>query len=131
MAILSFEIGTTYANRVNVETLTTVANMGPASEFYAYSESIPTGDGARTTRGKPYAIWKWAGQMPTALFNALRVYCPAGSASVYIRTLQADYSTYAYYTATMVWPELDSYEHNAKGYTGVVIRFDNLVLYTP
>jgi hypothetical protein len=131
MAILSFEIGTTYANRVNVETLTTVANMAPASEFYAYSESIPTGDGARTTRGKPYAIWKWAGFMPTALFTALRVYCPAGSASVYIRTLQADYTTYAYYTATMVWPELDSYEYRSGDYIGVIIRFDNLVLYTP
>jgi hypothetical protein len=132
MTILSFEIGTTYANRVNVETLTTLPDMGPASEFYDYSESLPTGDGGRVTRGKPYAIWKWAGHMPTDLFNALRTtYCPGGSASVYIRTLKADYATYAYYTAKMIWPELDSYSRNAKGYTDVRIRFDNLVLYTP
>jgi hypothetical protein len=131
MSILSFEIGTTYGNRVNVETLSTLPNMGPASEFYDYSEALPTGDGARTSRGKPYAIWKWEGHIDIALFNALRVYCPGASASVYIRTLQDDYSTYAYYTATMIWPELDSYTRDAKGYKGVIIRFENLVVYTP
>lgn len=133
MSILSFEIGTTYGNRVNVETLAALPNEGPASEFHDYSESVPTQDGGRATRGKPYAVWKWEGQMPTDLFNALRVYCPAGtgSAAVYIRTLKADYTTYAYYTAKMIWPELDSYTRNAKGYKGVIIRFENLVLYTP
>jgi len=132
MPTLSFEIGTTYANRVNVETLTTAPNMGPASEFYDYSEVLPTGDGGRTSRGKPYAIWKWEGFMPTAMFNAFRTtYCTGASSSVVIRTLQDDYATYAYYTCTMIWPALDSYEHTAKGYKGVIIRFENLVLYTP
>ena len=131
MSILSFEIGATYAGRVNVETLTTVPNMGPASEFYDYSETLPTGDGLQTSRGFPYAVWKWDGFMPTALFNALRGYCPGASATVIIRTLQDDYSTYAYYTAKMIWPELSSYQRNAKGYTSVIIRFNNLVAYSP
>ena len=135
MSVYSYEIGTSYAGRVNVETLGAVPNMAPKAAFFASSESLPTLDGGAATRGAPFATWDWNGFIYADMFNALRTICPAGSVSVYIRTLSADYSTYAYYTAKMVWPALDSYEQipTAQGlaYRGFVLRFSNLVVYTP
>lgn len=128
--IQTFEIGTSYGARVNVESLTTLPNMGPHSLFFPFGESVVTGSRARATRGAPYAIWDW-GFVPVAMFNAFRVICPLGSAVVNIRTLQQDYSTYAYYDCLMIWPDLDSYEYKAQKYQTFSLRFDNLVLYTP
>lgn len=130
MAIMSFEIGTTYAGLANVETFTTIPNMAPASKFFDYSESVPTGDGGRATRGAPSAVWTW-GYIPDEMFNSLRALCPGGSAAMYIRTLQDDYSTYAYYTCQMIWPELTEYEYRSGKYQTFSIRFQRLVAYVP
>ena len=131
MPIQSFEIGTTYAGRVNVETLTTTPNFAPASSFYAYGESNQTGARSYAIRGASYALWRWSGFMPIDLYNALRVICSGGSVSVVIRTLQADYATYAYYSATMIWPNLTEYEYLNGMYRGLVFKFDNLTSYVP
>jgi hypothetical protein len=105
--------------------------MAPASEFLPYAEMVQMASGASVGRGFPVAIWKWEGTMRSDLFAALRAICPGASADVYIRTLLADYSTYAYYTAKMQWPALDSYEQKATRRQGVIIRFTHLVSYTP
>jgi hypothetical protein len=129
MSIDSFEIGTTYAGRVNVETLTTMPVMSPRSKFYDYSETVKISDGSVVSRGKPYATWEW-GMMPEDLYEALRAICPGASASVVIRTLQDDYTTYAYYNATMIWPDLTDVEFVSGRYKTVIIRFENLTAYS-
>jgi hypothetical protein len=131
MAISTFEIGTTYAGRANVETLTTQPVMFPRADFFAYSETVPMIDGGAAVRGWPYATWTWSGAMQADLYNALRAICPNGSASVIIRTTGADYATFGYYSAVMVWPALDSYEQREGAYIGLTIRFNKLVTYTP
>jgi len=68
MAVQNFEIGLTYAGRVNVETLTTVPNMAPASFHFAYAETTPTGDNGAFALGSPRIEWRWAGTMPAAMF---------------------------------------------------------------
>ena len=131
MAIHSFEIGTTYAGRVNVETLsTTHPNMAPRSQFLAYAETATLSNTSKVGRGSPIAVWSW-GFVPADMFAALRALCPGASAAMYIRTLQADYATYAYYTAIMQWPELDSYEYRAGIYQPFELRFASLASYTP
>ena len=130
MSVMSFEIGTTYAGRVNVETLTTTPNMAPASKFFDYAESVQMASSVAVGRGNIYMLWDW-GWIPADLFAALRVICPGASAAVYIRTLKADYTTYAYYQARMLWPELDSYEYKAGIYRPFGLKFDRGVLYTP
>jgi hypothetical protein len=126
----SFEIGTTYGGMVNIESLTTVPNMAVRSKFLPYQEAAQMGSGVVVARGSPAAIWEW-GEIYTAQFNSLRTLCPGGSAAMYIRTLKDDYSTYAYYTGIMIWPPLDSYERNAKGYQPFSLTFTHLVSYTP
>ena len=130
MSINSFEIGTTYAGRVNVETLTTAQNMSPASTPFAYAESVQMASGVSVGRGHPSTKWSW-GFLPADLFAALRVICPGASASVIIRTLAEDYTTYGYYSAIMQWPALDSYEFRAGKRQPFEITFTNLVSYTP
>ena len=130
MAIHSFEIGATYGSRVNVETLSTTPGMSPRSQFIPYGETLETLDRSRSTRGAATAIWTW-GFMPADMFAALRLICTGASTTVNIRTLQEDYSTYAYYDCTMVWPEPDSYEYRGGLYQPFELRFEGLALYTP
>src|SRR5512140_1084937 len=124
----NFEICVAGGSLVNVETYTTVPNMAPRSAFYPFGETVAAVDGSRITRGAAYATWTW-GFIPTAQFNSLRTICTGGSVAVDIRTLQQDYSTYAYYHAVMVWPDAESYEHNAKGFSTFELRFERLVAY--
>jgi hypothetical protein len=127
---MSFEIGTTYAGRVNVETLSASVNMAPRSLYKPYAESVVMASGKSVGRGSPSAIWSW-GYVPADMFAALRILCPGASASMYIRTLIADYATYAYYTCIMTWPAIDSYEYRAGVYQPFSIEFSKLVSYTP
>jgi hypothetical protein len=136
MTVQFFEIGTSYATRVNVETLTNQApNMSPAVLYMAYREALPVGDNGRKAIGAPYFVWSW-GFIYADMFTALRVICPGASANVYIRTRlesgdEDNSGVYAYYQAKMVWPELDSYEYRAGAYQPFQLLFTNLVAYTP
>jgi hypothetical protein len=131
--ISTFEIGTTYAGRVNVETLTSVApDMFPIARLVPYQETLRTLDLSDTTRGAPFITWSF-GYIYTDMFNALRVICPGASANVIIRSTAEDNTTFGYYSAIMRWPEPDSYEY--KGGRGIWqpfnIRFDGVTTYTP
>ena len=130
MALTTFEIGATYAGRVNVEDMTTMPSMQPVARYYAYAESIPVIDGSRKTRGSVVATWTW-GFIPLDMFTALRAICTGGSVSVIIRTTGADNLTFGYYSAVMVWPELDGYEYRVKDYLSFELRFEKLTVYTP
>lgn len=130
MSINSFEIGTTYGGRVNVETLTAQPNMSPRSKYFAYTETIQLGDGSFFGSGYPHAVWTW-GFMRDDLYAALRVICPGASANVIIRTLKDDYTTYEYYNAIMTWPELDSYERYSGKRQEFELLFNYLTVYTP
>ena len=131
MSIMSFEIGTTYAGRVNVETLTTTVNMAPKTDpLPLYAESIEMASGKSVGRGSITVKWTW-GYIPQDLFTALRVICPGASAAIFIRTLLADYATYGYFTANMTWPALDSYDHRKDIYQPFELAFTRCVVYTP
>ncbi len=131
MSIFSFEIGTTYAGRVNVETLTTTQNMAPKTKpLPLYAESIMMASGKSVGRGAIAAVWTW-GFIPQDLFTALRVLCPGASAPMFIRTLGADYATYGYYTCQMTWPPLDSYEYRSGVYQPFELTFNRCLVYTP
>jgi hypothetical protein len=71
--------------------------------------------------------------MPADMFDALYDIYIAGGGEVDIRTIADDYETptYVYMHATLQWPAPGSYEHFAGYYTGVALRFVNLVVYTP
>lgn len=128
--IKSYEIGATYGSKVNVESFSSMPNMGPGggSGFFAYGESIITGSRARATRGAPFVIWNW-GYVYVDMFNAFRALCTGGSASMVIRTIKADNTNYEYYDCVMVWPELDSYEFDGKLYQPFALRFENAVVH--
>lgn len=138
MTLQYFEIGATYAGRVNVENMTSIApNMSPKARYDAYAESVPVGSGGRQSRGSPAIIWQW-GFIYYDMFNALRAICPGASANVIIRSRlesgDADSAgAYSYYSAVMIWPELDSYEYiGGRGiYQPFEIRFEQVTAYTP
>ena len=130
MSIASFEIGTTYVLRVNIETLSTTPAMFPASDPVPYQESVVMASGISVGRGQPSTTWSW-GYIPADLFAALRVICPGASVAVIIRTLKEDYATYGYYSAIMTWPALDSYDQLAKRRRTFSVVFSKLAVYTP
>jgi hypothetical protein len=130
-----FMIGTTHAGLTNVESLTSLANMAPAVEYRAYQETEILANLSRRGVGFAAFVWTW-GFVPTDLFNALRALCPGASAAMYIRTRieSADEVTaggYLYYTATMIWPDLDSYQYRAGSYQTFQLLFVNPLVYTP
>jgi len=139
MSVSSFEIGTTYAGRVNVETLSALPSIypGEGTKFIPYSETVDCIDGSSYARGFPSAVWRF-GFIPGDMWAALRAICPAASVSVVIRTTGENNVTFGYYSAIMHWPELpDGYEFRGHGtgtegaFQPVEFRFSNLATYTP
>jgi hypothetical protein len=128
--LYSYEIGTTYAGRANIESLSAVPLMATRSKFLAYAEPVQMASGVSVGRGFPIAIWQFA-YIYLDFHAALRIICPGASKAVTIRTLKADYSTYGYYTGIMHWPALDTYEYKDKKYSTFELRFTHLVVYTP
>ena len=134
--LLTYEIGLTYAGRVNVETLTSKkAAMAPRAEFVPYAESLQTLDRSFISRGAPYILWNWDGFIYADLFNGLRTICPGASVNVIIRSIAEDYATFGYYSAIMAWPQPRSYEQittsKGLGYRNFALPFYNPITYTP
>lgn len=97
-----------YAIGATLETLTTLDQLDPpvlepTSEYQDYAEEIPLGDTG--TRGVGFPIARWAFALMTAVEQraALRDFCPAKSAAVYITTRKND-GSYADFSAIMHWP---------------------------
>jgi hypothetical protein len=131
-----FAIGTSYAGLVNVESLTTqAANMSPRVEYRAYREAVVTGDNGRKAIGAPIIVWNF-GYIYSDALSSLRTLCPGAASSVVIRTRTEDANPassgqYVCYEATMIWPELDSYQYRAGTYQPFQLLFQNPVVYTP
>jgi len=130
MAIYSYEIGTTYALRVNVETLSKRPNMSPTSKPPYYPDIVTMASGVIVSRGSLIIPW-YFGFMPKDLFTALRVICPAQSKSVIIRSLSEDYTTYVYYSAIMQWPELQGIDYLSGRRQDLTLMFTRALVYTP
>jgi len=130
MSVMSYEIGTTYAGCVNVETLSKRPNMSPTSKPPFYPDIVTMASGVIVSRGFLQIPW-YFGFMPKDMFTAFRVICPAQSKAVFIRSLSEDYTTYLYYTAIMQWPELQGIEYLAGKRQDLTILFAHALVYTP
>lgn len=132
MPVHDYKICASGGTLTNIETLTTLSdNWSTQSQYYPYQEVVQTASGAARGLGSAVVEWRFEAAMPYAMYNALRAICPGASASVDIRTITTDYvtPTYANYHATLIWPDPGSYEHFDGFYTGIVLKFVNLVSY--
>jgi hypothetical protein len=129
MALYEYEIGTTYENMTNVESLDTPLDP-PRHTFRPYSQAISLGDGSVRGGGWSVATWRW-GFMSQAQYNAFKsAYCSGKSASVYINTwidADADYTTF---TAILIWPDEGDLEFINGRVLDVELVFVNLVEYS-
>jgi hypothetical protein len=113
---------------VNVETL--AADMpAPRSTFFDYQTAEPTAAGGARGLGWVSAIWEWD-VLTATQYAALRTLCACASAACWIRTLKDDYTNYAYYTATLRWPQ-PPVQQRATRRLQVRLEFVGLVAYTP
>jgi len=103
----SYEIGTTQAGMVNLESLT-VHVRPPRFVFEPYSKPLQLGSGSVRGAGWPKTEWRWD-TISAAERDQLRVFCPGASAVVYIKTRVnsnngAVVDQYKTFRAVMVWP---------------------------
>jgi hypothetical protein len=70
--------------------------------FVEAADAVELGNGHVTVLGVGLAVWQW-GFMEVSERDALRAYCPAYSAEVFIRTLDAS-NVWETYRAIMLWP---------------------------
>ena len=124
----NYEIGTTYGGMENLADLTT-AVPAPKSSFRDYSQYIDLGNSTVRGSGFSVAIWRWSTLPTRAQRDQLKTFCSGASASVYIRTRKNDTTdAYEYYTATMVWPEVEDREWGWR--RDFQIEFRDCVVYT-
>jgi hypothetical protein len=109
MSVYSYKIATLTGGTVTFQNLEALSGTGlvpltaPKSTFTDYSTSMPLGDGTVRGGGWSVASWHWDFLSKTQR-DAIKTYCTAKSAEVYINTRKADLS-YAAYKAVMVWPD--------------------------
>jgi hypothetical protein len=101
--LTNFEIGTSMAAMVNVESLASAKMPPPRAPFSPYSGYITLADGSERGIGFPKCEWNF-GVLTQAQRDALRTYCAGASAGVYIRTKINENDAFKYYQAIMVWP---------------------------
>lgn len=128
--LYNFEVGLTYAGRVNVESLSKRPCMAPKSKPITYPDIVTMASGRQVGRGFPTTTWDW-GDIRADMFANFRAICPGPTADVIIRTLAEDYSTYGYYSAKMIWPAQDSYEYRSGVYRPFSLAFTHMLVYTP
>jgi hypothetical protein len=117
-----FAIGTTPENMVDISTM----GLADPKAFFLFGVRRTMINGQAKDTGAPRAIWRW-GFIRQAARDALRVYCPGASATVYIRTRKLDNAdAFVVYQAIMVWPDdedLDGFRR-----IGFEIQFRQLVV---
>lgn len=117
-----YKIGTTLSGMTNIESLGVPV---PRSRFQA-GERVALANGGVRELGWGRAEWEFPILTMTQR-NALRNYCPSGSAAVYIRTMTNE-DAYANYQAMMIWPEEE--DQRAGRVFDLVIRFNLIALET-
>lgn len=130
MSIYNYEIAASgSAATQNIEALT-VPVPPPKSDFQPYADLIDLGDASVRGVGYARAEWRW-GFLTRAQRDQLRTFCTGASAAVKIRTKIMDSAdSYSYFTGVMIWPSLDE-ERDAGRRPDFVIKFRQLVEYTP
>ena len=80
-------------------------NLGipaPKQAYQKYAKTYILGDGTTRGAGLPKVEWYW-GFIEKEARDALKVFCPNGSAEVYVRTLNDELEWHTY-RAVMIWP---------------------------
>lgn len=122
MARYSFEIGTTQAGMVNLESLATPV-IPPDWSYSDYSDEIQLPNGKVRGVGYPRATWRW-GYIEKIERTQLKTFCSGKSASVYIKTPVND-GTYKTFSAVIVWPAGE--DPSCDIYQDFVLEFQHLV----
>lgn len=104
MADYEYAIGPSVVGLQNLEDDLGIPPPHPAP-FREWSKSYSAGDGLVHGDGFPSADWHWDYLSATHV-AALHAYCAGKSATVYIRTLQADFTTWANYYGVVIWPTM-------------------------
>lgn len=102
MSDYEYAIGLSVEGLQNLEDDLNIPPPYPAP-FQEWASDYAAGDGRVYGDGWPSATWHFD-YLSTAHVAALRTYCTGKSANVYIRTLQADHTSYGTYLAVMIWP---------------------------
>jgi hypothetical protein len=117
----TYQIGTTQGTLTNLSSLSTSV-PDPQQTFKPYYESVNTGSGLVVGRGWAQDRWDF-GYLKDAQRNALKAFCPNGSAIVYIQTYNDNLATPAWkqYRAVMVWTNEGEERRNDKRLKLVVL----------
>ena len=122
-----FEIGP------DISHMTNYFDLGvsyPKTAYHPAAGTVDLDDYTQRLTGLPSVVQAWT-VLPQVARDALRTYCPNGTAPVVIRTRTNDNSAeFLYYAATMVWPSL-SEEYDAKFRTQFNITFRGMVVTSP
>lgn len=104
MADYEYALGTDPGDLQNLEDDLLIPPPHPAT-FTEWAGSYEAGTGMVYGDGWPSAKWQWD-YLSAANVAALRAFCTGKSAQVYIRTLKVDVTTYANYSAIVIWPTM-------------------------
>ena len=126
MADYEYGIGLAADALQNLEDDLSIPPPHPAP-FREWSSAYTCGDGRVRGDGFPSADWHWD-YLSAVHVAALRAYCTGKSASVYIKTLKADRTTYGTYLVVMIWPTLpdDAAFQMGRASTNFVLKFTHL-----
>ena len=121
----NYQLGTTEANMVNIETLVSAVPSGVIFTYYPVSNV--GGTGIAEGEGYPSCIWIFDYLSWTDYVTMLNYFGTAESVSVYINTRRQD-NTYATYTAVMHRPRMpQDARQGIGGWTNIIFRFTHLV----
>ena len=115
MTVQSFEIGTSTAAMVNVETVllagsSTKQIKPPKSTLTLYSQPVELADGLRRGAGWTAATWTWESLENTER-DKLRAYCTGASTNIYIKTRGVETTdAFVTYSGVMIWPQTEERE---------------------
>lgn len=120
MAVHEFQIGTSLASMVN---LASIGVFEPAWEVPA-SDQFELGNSQTEDVGWLETTWHW-GFFGSSAFDALRVYVPGRSATVYIRT-KTSTNHYENYECVAEWPKRENWV--ASRVLDFTLRFKDMTL---
>lgn len=126
MADYEYGIGTSPEALDNLEDDLGIPPPHPAP-FKEWASVYDTGDGQTKGDGWPSCVWNWD-YLDAAHLAILRAYCTGKSASIYIKTLKADLTTYGTYSAIMHWPTMpEDYNYRmGRAVLGFALQFTHL-----